>query len=103
MPLKHRAPSSAKPTGEHRLFSFNNLSNGSKARFQILLLKIPPCGVPQTGLIVLMIPRTSAIKFLFFKEVHIPPNHYRGIIVVHKDIMDCFGCQIIKGTHDIYK
>ena len=57
MPLKHRAPS----------FSFNNLSNGSNARFQILLLSTPPWGVPQTGLIVL-IPRTSAIEFLFLRK-----------------------------------
>ena len=37
------------------------------------------------------------------KEVHIPPNHYRGIFVVQKDFLDCIGCQIIKGSHDIYR
>ena len=64
----HRAPSSAKPTGEHGLLSFSNLSRGSNAKFQILLLRTPPCGVPQTGLIVLIMPRTSAIEFLFLRK-----------------------------------
>ena len=68
MPMKQSAPSSAKPTGEHGLLSFSNLSNGSNAKFQILLLRTPPCGVPQTGLIVLMMPRTSAIEFLFLRK-----------------------------------
>ena len=66
--MKQSAPSSAKPTGEHGLLSFSNLSRGSNAKFQILLLRTPPCGVPQTGLIVLMMPRTSAIEFLFLRK-----------------------------------
>ena len=63
IPLKHRAPSSANPSGAHGLLLFNTLSNGSKARFQILLLR-----TPQTGLIASMTPRTSAIEVLFFRK-----------------------------------
>ena len=36
MPMKQRAPSSAKPTGEHGLLSFSNLSRGSKGQNLVL-------------------------------------------------------------------
>ena len=66
--MKLSAPSSANPTGLQGLLSLSNLSKGSNARFQILLLKTPPCGVPQMGLIVLIMPRTSATEFLFLRK-----------------------------------
>ena len=72
--MKHIAPSSEKPTGEHGLLSFSNLSRGSNAKFQILLLRTPPCGVPHTGLIVLIMPRTSAIEFSYITLRFIPEN-----------------------------
>ena len=58
-PLKQSAPSSANPTGAHGLSWFKSLNRGSKAKFQTLLLRTSPCGVPHTGLIYSLAPNRS--------------------------------------------
>ena len=64
-------------------------------------LKTPPCGVPQMGLIVLIMPRTSATEFLFLRKFHIPPYHKGWVFVVNQNFMYSFGGKIIKGTFNV--
>ena len=100
MPLKHSAPSSANQTGAQGLFLFISFNKGSKARFHILLLRTPPWGVPHTGRIANMTPKTSAIDVLFLRSSCTTWSS-GGIFVVNHYFVYSNGCQIVKITLNI--